>query len=526
MRHQTLLLLAVVFSCGVICAQEPTKSPAESDARLHSDGKGWRLDQAKIVDTTRPRVLLIGDSILNGYLRYAVKGLEGKAYVDGWVNPYHQSEHVNKLLAEVLEKGPYDVVHFNMGLHGWQEGRIKPGTFEPLTKAYVEVIREKLPNAKIIWANSTPVTTTEKPLQLEPEINPVIIEHNRMAAHVMQELHVPVNDFYSLLVDRMDLARGDRFHWTSPAYEMLGQMVVNSVLRELQSEPVTSWKYPPEMPGARVEAYRKVGDVTLNAWIFEPQGHTANDRRAAAVFFFGGGWNGGTPGQFLPQCQHLAERGMVAISVDYRVKSRQGVLPQDCVRDAKAAIRWVRANADRLGIDPDRIASGGGSAGGHLAAAVSLVPEFEEGDHLSVSSAPNAMLLFNPAVVLAAVDGHPELLPEGKVTDIANRCDGRPQEISPYHFIRSELPPAIIFHGTNDEAVPFGTVELFASEMQKAGNRCELKAYEGQPHGFFNPGRGQGAPRVEATRRYYQTLAQLDEFLESLGYIAAPDADQ
>ena len=202
------------------------------------------------------------------------------------------------------------------------------------------------------------------------------------------------------------------------------------------------------------------------------------------------------------------------------------MLPQDCVRDAKAAIRWVRANADRLGIDPDRIASGGGSAGGHLAAAVSLVPEFEEGDHLSVSSAPNAMLLFNPAVVLAAVDGHPELLPEGKVTDIANRCEGRPQEISPYHFIRSELPPAIIFHGTNDEAVPFGTVELFASEMQKAGNRCELKAYEGQPHGFFNPGRGQGAPRVEATRRYYQTLAQLDEFLESLGYIAAPDADQ
>ena len=53
-------------------------------------------------------------------------------------------------------------VHFNMGLHGWQKGRIKDGTFEPLTRAYVEIIRDKLPNAKIIWASSTPVTVKGK----------------------------------------------------------------------------------------------------------------------------------------------------------------------------------------------------------------------------------------------------------------------------------------------------------------------------------------------------------------------------
>lgn len=106
--------------------------------------QGWRLDKARIADSKLPRVLLIGDSILNGYRNRAIRALEGKAYVDAWVNPYHQSEHLNKLLARVLEHGPYDVVHFNMGLHGWPEGRIKPGTFEPLTKAYVEVIRKRL----------------------------------------------------------------------------------------------------------------------------------------------------------------------------------------------------------------------------------------------------------------------------------------------------------------------------------------------------------------------------------------------
>jgi hypothetical protein len=215
-------------------AKAATLSAAkETDARLHADGKGWRLDKAAIRDPKRPRVLLIGDSILNGYLRHVITVMEGEAYVDAWVNPYCQSEHVNKLLAEVLAHGPYDVVHFNMGLHGWPEGRIKEGTFEPLTKAYVQVIRDKLPRAKLIWASSTPVTVKGKPTELEPEINPVIIEHNRMAANVMAEMDVQVNDFYALLVTKLELARGDRFHWKREAYQLLAEKVTESVLREL-----------------------------------------------------------------------------------------------------------------------------------------------------------------------------------------------------------------------------------------------------------------------------------------------------
>ncbi len=289
-------------------------------------------------------------------------------------------------------------------------------------------------------------------------------------------------------------------------------------------EPPTSWKYPPEMPGARVEVYREIDGVKLNAYVFTPEGPEVSGGRPAAVFFFGGGWKGGTPGQFLPHCRHLSARGMVAVSVDYRVSSRQEVTPLDCVRDAKAAIRWVRANAARLGVDPDRIAAGGGSAGGHLAAATALLPGFEEeGPGTGVSAMPNALLLFNPAVILAPVEGRTDLIAAEKLADIARRCEGRPVEVSPFHHIRPGLPPSIIFHGTEDEAVPFATVRLFEEAMRAAGNRCELKAYEGQPHGFFNPGRGSGEPRAEATRRYHQTLAQMDAFLASLGYLAAVD---
>ncbi len=218
---------------GAATAAAEAAPPTEPDARLHADGRGWRLDRAKITDPNRPRVLLIGDSILNGYGRQVVASLEGKAHVDLWVNPYHQSEHLNRLLAEVLDNGPYNVVHFNMGLHGWQQGRIKEGQFQPLTKAYVEVIRAKLPRARIIWASSTPVTVKGTPTQLDPEINPIIVEHNRMAAEVMKELGVPVNDFYGLLVPKLELARGDQFHWRTEAYQLLAEAATKSIVAAL-----------------------------------------------------------------------------------------------------------------------------------------------------------------------------------------------------------------------------------------------------------------------------------------------------
>jgi len=272
-------LILLALACGSVLAAQ------ETDKRLHADGKGWGLDKAKITDTKLPRVLLIGDSILNGYRKEVIASLAGKAYVDAWVNPYCQSEHYNKLLADVLDKnGPYNIVHFNMGLHGWPKGRIKEGTFEPLTKAYIAVIKQKgtsgnslepeigcrptlrvgeiltktaasqrrptvaaienevtggtqkLPKAKIIWASSTPVTVKGNPTELDPEINPIIVEHNRMAANVMKEMNVPVNDFYSLLVNKLDLARGDQFHWKPDAYKILAQAATDSILRELKRQ--------------------------------------------------------------------------------------------------------------------------------------------------------------------------------------------------------------------------------------------------------------------------------------------------
>ncbi len=235
--------------------------------------------------------------------------------------------------------------------------------------------------------------------------------------------------------------------------------------------------------------------------------------KPAIVFFFGGGWTNGSPNQFEQQCRYLASRGMIAITADYRVASRQKVKAVECVKDAKSAIRYVREHASELGIDPNRIAAGGGSAGGHIAACTATIDGFEPaGENPSVSSKPNALVLFNPAVALAE-------LPGMKLTDqqalraqgLKERMGADPEQLSPAHHITAGLPPTIMFFGT-DDALLSGAQQMQA-KMKDAGARCELVTYEGQGHGFFNLGRGKNI-------HFLDTLKRSDEFLQSLGWLS------
>lgn len=265
--------------------------------------------------------------------------------------------------------------------------------------------------------------------------------------------------------------------------------------------------YPPHMEGARVETYKTVGDVKLNLWIFGP---AAPSNAPAIVFFFGGGWTGGSPAQFEVQSRHLAKRGMVAICADYRVASRHQVKPVQCLADARSALRWVRAHAAQLGVDPHRIAAGGGSAGGHLAGATAFISQFDEpGEDPKISATPNALVLFNPALVLAPLEGL-DLDKSFGARVPEERLGTKGENLSPFHHITSNAPPAIIFHGRADTTVPFATAEAFARKMKALGNRCELVGADGQPHGFFNRDPWQA-----------KTLDEADRFLVSLGWLKA-----
>ena len=257
---------------------------------------------------------------------------------------------------------------------------------------------------------------------------------------------------------------------------------------------------PLKIEGSTTVAYKTIGDIKLFIYIFNPKDHQKSDKQPAAVFFFGG-WNGGVPTQFQHHCRYLASRGMVAMVADYRVKSRQGTTPKECVMDGKSAVRWIRSNAANLGVDPQRIAAGGGSAGGHVAAAAGTVVGMEQpGEDVSVSSRPNALMLFNPVY-----DNSPNGYGHSRVKDVY-------PQISPMHNIKKDTPPTIVFLGTRDSLIPVATANEYKKRMEAVGSRCDLHLYEGQPHGFFN---------YNKQKYYLDTVEKMDAFLVSLNYVKA-----
>ncbi len=257
--------------------------------------------------------------------------------------------------------------------------------------------------------------------------------------------------------------------------------------------------YPPTSTDARVETYRTIGSTELKVWIFGES--DPKTPKPAIVFFFGGGWSSGSPAQFENQARHFAKRGMIALTADYRVKSRHDVQVVECVKDAKAALAWVRENARRLGIDPNKITASGGSAGGHLAAATGTVSGFGS------DARPNALILFNPGSTLAPIgDWNPPASAGARLG--VERLGVEARVISPAHHIGAHTPPTLILHGKADTTVPYATAVAFDSEMKRAGRPCKLVGYEGAEHGFFNRGED-----------YTKTLAEADAFLVALGWI-------
>lgn len=264
-----------------------------------------------------------------------------------------------------------------------------------------------------------------------------------------------------------------------------------------------SWMHALEIKGFPPDEsilYKVVGDTEFKLHIFYPKGHQPTDKRPGIVFFFGGGWVSGSPSQFFPHCRHLASRGMVAMSAEYRVRSRNQTTPKECVKDGKSAVRWIRRNAGKLGIDPDQILAGGGSAGGHVAAATGTLDGFdEEGEDLNISARPAALVLFNPVF-----DNGPGGYGHKRVKDYW-------EDISPMHNLDKETPPTMVLLGTEDDLIPVSTAETYKAKMEALGVRCDLHLYEGRKHGFFNLGRGF----------YEKPLQDMDDFLVSLGYLDA-----
>ena len=258
------------------------------------------------------------------------------------------------------------------------------------------------------------------------------------------------------------------------------------------------------VPSKRHLVYKQVDTVSLFMDIYYPPDMDQTATFPAMIFFFGGGWKGGSVNQFKPHALYFSGRGIICILADYRVESRQGTSPFESLKDAKSAIRFIRKNSGQLQVDPDRIIAAGGSAGGHLAAATALISKYNEaGEDLSVSCVPNALVLFNPVI-----DNGPGGYGYERIGDAY-------WEFSPLHNISKDVPPTIFFLGTDDELIPVETAKYYQKVIERVGGRCDLFLYEGQAHGFFN----------FRNREYYdKTVRETEKFLISLGYLnSEPD---
>jgi acetyl esterase/lipase len=252
--------------------------------------------------------------------------------------------------------------------------------------------------------------------------------------------------------------------------------------------------------------YKVVNGYQLKMIIYEPV-IPEKQNLPAIVFYFGGGWNIGTNKLFQYHARYLASRGMVAFSPDYRVGSRvPGTKVADCLKDAKSAFRYIKQNAEQLGVDTNKIVASGTSAGGLLAADLALVDKFNEStDDTTIVVNPCSVVLYCPAIR----EEH-DLLNDA----YKERFDGQEAALSPYHNVKANTPPFIIMAGTNDTQVLIGDMRAFKARMDEYGNTCKLLEYKGQGHGFCLYDRSP----------YYfrETLRETENFLNDIVEFKAP----
>ena len=196
--------------------------------------------------------------------------------------------------------------------------------------------------------------------------------------------------------------------------------------------------------------YKVDGPEQLTLHAFHAKNRANNHPAPALLLFHGGRWLYGDPKDIYTQCQDFSEQGISCFSAQYNLGSRNRPDVRSALQDARSALDYLVDNAEALHIDPQNILVGGGSAGGHLAAALgSGLPLESNGKPTPRNRRPAAQILYNPMLNLAP--GTPD---HHLVKDYW-------EEISPFHHIDSAVPPALILVGSQDPEVPVPTAQAF-----------------------------------------------------------------
>jgi acetyl esterase/lipase len=242
--------------------------------------------------------------------------------------------------------------------------------------------------------------------------------------------------------------------------------------------------------------YGKSGDTELKLDMARPEG---NGPFPAIVFIHGGGWHQGSRQEYRGQIEEGAKRGYVAVTISYRLMqfdesqkettTATPIFPAQ-IHDAKAAIRWLRANAKQYRVDPDRIGVTGASAGGHLSLLVGLTDpasglEGDSGNPDQSSRVQAVVNVFGPTDMANCFEKSlgawvVRLFMGGTPAEVGERY----QVASPLTYVSKDDPPVLTLHGDQDAIVPVEQARVMDEKMKATGASHTLVVFEGQGHGF------------------------------------------
>ena len=229
-------------------------------------------------------------------------------------------------------------------------------------------------------------------------------------------------------------------------------------------------------------SYAKRDKVNLKLHFFIPK---KSELKSSVLLFHGGGWAFGSSYSLFKICKSLAKEGILCASADYRLALKHDTKVKDSMLDAADAYKWMVKNSEKLNIKKDQIMVGGGSSGGHLAASLAMIPDEKNETYDNIK----AMILFNPALNTSALNVEiPENIDERRKNlwlYVRKLFEGKFEDLSPSNFIRSDLPPSIIFHGEKDKTIPIFLIEDFTKEMKEKGNQVDLLKWKDNGHQFY-----------------------------------------
>jgi acetyl esterase/lipase len=307
-----------------------------------------------------------------------------------------------------------------------------------------------------------------------------------------------IEDFLTNVVD--PLVKAGKVRWATFS-QMADEFIAWEKAHPGVDPRSASLSAQPPLPTERDVTYCTLDGVELKMDIYRPQRSAAPT--PALLYVHGGGWTGGDKrsGEGIRDIPELLARGYLVAAVNYRLAPRYKFPAM--IEDVKCAVRFLRANAERFSINPEKIGAWGGSAGGHLVALLGTADAtagWDVGQYLEQSSRVQAVVdMYGPTDLTVLFEGaNPRLMEQ--VFGTSDRNSETLQKASPVNWVSSDDPPFLILHGERDPLVPVSQSQIFYEKLRAAGVPATFVIVKNAGHGFAPLGGPISPSRQELTK--------------------------